>query len=238
MDGKETSRLSRLTAIIILLQSKKLITASFIARKFDISIRTVYRDIRALEEAGVPILTEEGKGYSLMEGYNLPPVMFNETEANALITAQKLVATNRDASFVKSYTEAVTKIKAILKYNTKDKANLLSDRIQFRANPNRETTSNYLSAIQVAITNFKLTEIQYHSETRGLTIRKIEPFALYSTHENWILIAFCRLRKENRAFRLDRIVKLQVLDEVFEATNFSLQDYFERCKQEALLAMI
>ncbi|WP_299289594.1 HTH domain-containing protein [uncultured Mucilaginibacter sp.] len=83
MIDKEISRLSRLIALLTQLQSKRLLTATEVSKKFDVSVRTVYRDIKALEQAGVPILMEEGKGYSLMEGYRLPPVMFTESEANA-----------------------------------------------------------------------------------------------------------------------------------------------------------
>jgi predicted DNA-binding transcriptional regulator YafY len=234
MLNDETSRLSRLTSILILLQSKRIVTATSIAKKFDISTRTAYRDIKALEEAGVPILTEEGKGYSLMEGYMLPPVMFNETEANALITAEHLVAKNKDASFVKSYSEALTKIKAVLKYPTKDKADLLSERIQVRSSQGKGITTNYLSGIQLAITNLKLTEIIYSAEDSQITKRIIEPLALYSTQENWILIAYCRLRKEKRAFRLDRIEKLKALNETFEPSHFTLQQYFEECKAKCI----
>ena len=232
MPDNETSRLSRLTALLILLQSKRLITASLIAKKFEISTRTAYRDIKALEAAGVPILIEEGKGYSLMDGFILPPVMFSETEANALITAEQLVATNKDASFIKNYTEAIIKIKAVLKYTTKSKANLLSERIHFRINPLLQTSSNYLSAIQLAITNFNLTNIDYQAENNLNSVRIIEPLALYSTQENWILIAYCNLRKERRAFRLDRIQKLTVLEETFKPHNFTLQQHFEDCKKK------
>ena len=91
MLDNETSRLSRLTAIITLLQTKKLLTATEISKKFGVSIRTVYRDIRALEEAGIPVFMEDGKGYSLMEGYRIPPVMFTESEANALITVEQFL---------------------------------------------------------------------------------------------------------------------------------------------------
>ena len=86
MSDNDTKRLSRLTAILMLLQTKRLSTASELASRFMVSNRTIYRDIKALEQAGVPILTEEGKGYLLMEGYRIPPVMFTESEANALIT--------------------------------------------------------------------------------------------------------------------------------------------------------
>ncbi len=237
MIHQDTSRLSRLTAILILLQSRQIITAKFIADKFGISTRTVYRDIKALEEAGVPILTEEGKGYSLMQGYAIPPVMFSESEANALITAEQIVKTNKDQSFVKNYTEAITKIKAVLKHNTKSKAELLSDRIQIRNNSEGKTTSDYLSLLQLSITNFQLIDISYTSETSEDTERIIEPLALYSTQENWILIAHCRLRNEKRAFRLDRIQGLKVLSEKFEPYNFTFQDYFEECKVKYLATL-
>ena len=91
-------------------------------------------------------------------------------------------------------------------------------------------TSNYLSQIQQTITNYSLVKIEYHSLENEVTTRTIEPFALYSTQENWILIAFCQLRNDFRAFRLDRIVKLAVLNEKFEPHNMTLQEFFEKCK--------
>lgn len=232
-DNNDTKRLSRLTAILTQLQTKRLLTASELASKFSVSNRTIYRDIKALEQAGVPILTEDGKGYSLMEGYRIPPVMFTESEANALITAEQLILKNKDASFVKEYTEAILKIKSVLRSNTKDKANLLSNRIVFRQNIENDRTSNYLATLQLALTNFNLTKINYHStETNQTTERTIEPFAIYSTKENWLLIAFCRLRKDFRTFRLDRILKLNVLNEQFEPHKMTLQEYFEICKEK------
>ena len=217
MNDNDTKRLSRLTAILTQLQTKRLITANQLAEKFSVSTRTIYRDIKALEQAGVPILTEEGKGYTLMEGYRIPPVMFTESEANALITAQKLINKNKDASFVKDYSEAINKIKSVLRTNTKDKANLLSDRVVCRQNTGVNRTSNFLSTLQLALTNFNLVKIKYHSpDTNQTTERTIEPFAIYSTQDNWILIAFCLLRNDFRAFRLDRIQHLTTLNEQFD----------------------
>ena len=115
MNDNDTKRLSRLTAILTQLQTKRLLTATNLADKFNVSIRTIYRDIRALEQAGVPIITEDGKGYSLMEGYKIPPVMFTEKQANALILAEQLVLKNKDTSFIKDYIEAIDKIKAVFK---------------------------------------------------------------------------------------------------------------------------
>ena len=91
MNDNDTKRLSRLTAILTQLQTKRLLTSTILAEKFNVSVRTIYRDIRALEQAGVPILTDEGKGYYLMEGYKIPPVMFTEKQANALILAEQLI---------------------------------------------------------------------------------------------------------------------------------------------------
>ncbi len=220
-------RLSRLTAILTLLQSKRIITAPQIAKKFDISIRTAYRDIKALEESGVPIFTEEGKGYSLIEGYTLPPVMFTEQEANALITAGKLISKNKDRSLTENHKEAITKVKAVLRYSNKDKAELLSERIFYMQNLTKETTSNSLSTVQIAITNLTLIKIKYRSISKDeLTDRVIEPYALYHTQENWILIAWCILRNDYREFRLDKIQSLKLLSEQFEGRSFNLINYF------------
>ncbi|WP_264531095.1 helix-turn-helix transcriptional regulator [Flavobacterium sp. N502540] len=235
MNDSDLKRLSRLTAILIVLQTKRLLTASELAEKFLISKRTIYRDIKALEQAGVPILTEEGKGYTLMDGYKIPPVMFSESEANALITAEQLVLKNKDASFVKEYTAAISKIKSVLRNNTKDKANLLSNRIVSGLNNNNDRTSNNLSTLQLALTNFNLVRIKYFSpDNNQTTNRVIEPFAMYTFDENWLLIAFCRLRKDYRAFRLDRIADLTVEDEVFEPHKITFEEYFDRTRKKCL----
>ncbi|SEK58598.1 transcriptional regulator, DeoR family [Chitinophaga rupis] len=228
MDNTDTKRLSRLTAILTQLQTKRILTAPELAAKFSVSIRTIYRDIRALEQAGVPILTEEGKGYSLMEHYRLPPVTFTESQANALIIAEQLVLKNKDASFIKDYSEAIDKIKAVLNHSVKDKANLLSERTRFDQNLNRERSSNNLSELQFALTNFNLVKIEYTNETKKTSSRFIEPFALLSTQENWLLVAWCRLRKEFRYFRLDRIKRLELLSEKFTPHKMTLQEYFDK----------
>lgn len=228
MDDNNTKRLSRLTAILTQLQTKRLLTATQLADKFSVSVRTIYRDIRALEQAGVPIVTEEGKGYILMEHYRLPPITFTENEANALITAEQIVLKNKDASFVETYSEAIAKIKSVLRHSVKDKANLLSERVYFAENKTIERTSNHLLAIQFALTNFLQTQITYTDEAQNTTERIIEPFALLSTQEKWLLVAWCRLRNTFRFFRLDRIDKLTVLSEKFEPHQLTLQEYFEK----------
>lgn len=228
MEINEKPRISRLTAIITQLQSHKLLTAKMLADKYKVSVRTIYRDIRTLERSGVPIVTEEGKGYSLMDGYHLPPVMFTENEANALITAEKLIHTNKDASFIKYYTEAVHKIKATMRKPQKEKSDLLAKRVYVLGNYSRQRTSDYLMLLQSAITNFEVLDIEYHSLQQNKTSRHIEPFALYSTQENWLLIAFCRLRKAFRVFRIDHIANIKHTYTHFESHNMTLEEYYNR----------
>jgi predicted DNA-binding transcriptional regulator YafY len=229
MTDSDMKRLSRLIAILTQLQTKRILTSTALAEKFGVSIRTIYRDIKALELAGVPILTEDGKGYSLMEGYRIPPVMFTENEANSLITAEKLVLKNRDSSLIKEYAEAVNKIKAVLLYSTKEKADLLSKRIAVSPTMPNTNTSNSLTLIQNALTTFKVLNIIYHSEVKDeKTRRNIEPFALYyNLQESWTLIAYCRLRKDYRMFRLDRILKIKPLELFFKPHKLTLKDYLD-----------
>lgn len=151
MEEKEKPRLARLTAIITQLQSKRLVNASYLAEKHNVSIRTIYRDIRTLEKSGIPIVTEEGKGYSIMEGYHLPPVLFTEDEANALITVEQMVLNNKDQSFSENVSSAVEKIKSILRYSQKGNADLLSDRVYFGDNNDREKSSNNLMTITFSL---------------------------------------------------------------------------------------
>ena len=134
---------------------------------------------------------------------------------------------NKDDSLIKNYSQALNKIKSILKYTNKDKVELLSKRLSFGRNLKIEITSNYLSAIQTALINFKLLEINYSSVNNITTTRIIEPLALYSSNENWVLIAWCRLRKQYREFRLDRINKLNLVPESFPPRDFDIKSYFE-----------
>lgn len=227
MQGDDIKRISRLTALLTLLQSKRIWTAAQLADKFGISKRTVYRDIKTLEQAGVPVYTEEGKGYRLMEGYRLPPVMFTESQANALILAEQLVLNSHDDSLVKDYSEAIDKIKSVLNHNALDKVNLLQERSQYLEVLSKTRSSNKLSELQVALTNYRLVKMQYTNKAGQGTERIIEPFAIVNS-ENWYLIAWCRLQKEFRFFRPDRIEKMEVLNEHFSAHKLSLQEFFEK----------
>lgn len=228
MNNGDVKRLSRLSAITTQLQTKSLVTATELAERFSVSVRTIYRDIRALESSGVPIYTDEGKGYRLVDGYRLPPIMFTENEANALVMVEQLVLHNKDASLVKYYSDAIDKIKASLNSDNKAKVNLLSERTQFSQMKAQEKNSDNLSILQQALTNFFLVDIAYKDESAQPTNRRIEPFALLNTRNGWILVAWCRLRQDFRNFRLDRIQTLDLLTDTFTPHDMTLEDYFRR----------
>src|SRR3954462_11391119 len=131
------NRIDRLAALVIQLQSRRLVKAQDLANKFCVSMHTVYRDIHALEEAGVPVIGEAGIGYRLMEGYKLPPVMFNEEEASALLTAAKLMQSMSDENSSRHYTSALDKIKAVLRLTEKDHLEEIDEHIAVISHPAR-----------------------------------------------------------------------------------------------------
>ncbi|TWV94681.1 helix-turn-helix transcriptional regulator [Chitinophaga pinensis] len=228
MPPADIKRLTRLTAILIRLQTKKIVTAAELAMRFDVSVRTIYRDIRTLEQAGVPVITEEGLGYSLMDGYRIPPVMFTEEEANALITAEEIISGNRDASFIMAFKGATAKIKALLRETMKEKVNLLQDRTIVKQDEHKVQSSSCLSQLQISMTNSQIVKISYTDEHAVSTDRIIEPFAFYGTKDIWLIIAYCRLRQDFRAFRLDRISKAQPLQENFTPQKMTLSEFFQQ----------
>lgn len=214
------NRIDRLTAILIQLQSKKLITAQEIANRFDISLRTVYRDVRALEEAGVPIGAEAGKGYFIMDGYHLPPVMFSEEEANALVLGSKLIEGQTDASIKEHFSEAMFKIKSVLKNIQKEGLEKLEEQIRVNHPPipvDDQFPNNFMATIQKALVEQKVLQFKYYSNYNGnMTERQVEPMGLVYYGSSWHLLAYCLLRKEPRDFRVDRLVKLEIREQRFE----------------------
>lgn len=226
------NRIDRLHAILTHLQSKKKVTARQIADRFNLSQRTVYRDIKALEESGVPVIGEAGSGYSIMEGYRLPPVMFSQDEANALLMGAKLTGQFADTSISKHFDSALFKIKAVLRSGDKEFVEDLDSSIEvFRGHgPAGEISQQHLSNLQQAIAHKKVIGLRYlalYSEES--TIRQVEPIGLTYYSTAWHLIAWCRLRNGYRDFRVGRIQQLTVTDEEFDSgAHPSIQEYIQR----------
>jgi predicted DNA-binding transcriptional regulator YafY len=219
------NRIDRLLGIILLLQSKKIVRATDISKFFNKSKRTIYRDLQALSEIGVPLSAEPGEGYSLVEGYHLPPVMFTHGEASALLLGTEFVIKKSDAFYRKEAQSALLKIKSILKKDTKEYINKIDEStIIFEKNISGK---NILQSIQNSIANNTLIHIKYFSLSKNeITDRDIEPVGLIHYAENWRIIAYCCLRKDFREFRINRIKSINFLTKKFSIRkNFVLNDF-------------
>lgn len=223
------NRIDRLTAILIQLQTKRVVRAEEIADRFEISLRTVYRDVKALMEAGVPIGSEAGKGYFIVDGYHLPPVMFTQNEASALMLAGKLVEKMTDKSIRDSFESALLKIKSVLHDAEKDHLENLQSHIEVWKMPKQENEfpDHFLTDIQHAVVQKEVTRIEYFSGyNEEHTTREVEPIGLFYYGAAWHLIAWCRLRNGYRDFRADRIKTLIKTNQHFDARNlFTLKEY-------------
>ncbi len=223
------NRIDRLAAIVIQLQSRRLINAQDIADKFSISLRTVYRDVHALEEAGVPVIGEAGIGYRLMEGYKLPPVMFNQDETSALLTAKKLMQSMSDVNSSNHYISALDKIKAVLRLAEKDHLEGIDEHIVVVSRPafvHEKASELHLQKILKAIASATVIEINYTSIEKNESLqRKAEPIGIYYQGSRWYLIAFCRLRNDYRNFRTDKIQTLVLTNEKIVQKHPPLQSF-------------
>jgi predicted DNA-binding transcriptional regulator YafY len=217
-------RLTRLTSILLQLQSNRSITSKDLAEKFNVSQRTIYRDVKDLQEAEVPIIGEAGSGYSLMEHYRLPPMMFTDREINSLLTAKKLLETNSDKSVARDLDNLVNKIKAVLRHTLRQKSETVEQRIIIFKNENTQT--DLLSKIESAIADSIVLRIKYNSHhSDSIAERNVEPLAVYYTKQKWVMIAHCLLRNDVREFRLDRILYLAETSTRFRAPGFSFDEY-------------
>src|SRR5262249_30467991 len=194
------NRVDRLVAIALRLQSRRVVRAEDLASHFEISVRTVYRDLAALGEAGVPIMAEAGVGYSLVKGYHLPPVMFTAEEASALFIGGKLVEHLTDASLRKQMESAVLKVRSVPPRDRQDYLDRLERStavVPRGANATPRLSSEALIPIQRALAERLVVALEYQSgQRRDVTQRQVEPLGLAYYADNWHLIAYCRLRRD------------------------------------------
>lgn len=221
------NKFDRVISTLVLLQTKKIIKAITISERFDISLRTVYRDISTLKNAGIPIIGDPGIGYSILDGYRIPPIMFNQGEATALLTAEKFIGKITDQDTQAYYSSAMMKIKAILRNSEKQSLAVLDDSIVI-SDKNSWKNKTYLQKLFKSIPAKHILDIQYQKADGTSSERKLEPIGCYHQSNNWYLIAFCQLKKDYRTFKLNRIVKLQVLAQHFETKHISLQNYIDQ----------
>lgn len=223
------NRIDRLQAILIHLQSKKVVTAQEIADRFEISIRTVYRDIRALEQAGVPIGAEAGVGYFFADTYHLPPVSLTTGEATALLFGVKFAEQMGGEINEREIESAFYKIKSVLRNSDKEHVDVLSSRIWVMNMIKLEKEkSEYLQILQKSLFEKKAVEIAYYANrTKSHSLRIIKPIGICYYGYFWHVIAFCTKRNDYRDFRVDRIQNAIITDSDFSADTLkSLAAFF------------
>ncbi len=223
------NRIDRLTAILIYLQTKRIVKAKEIAQRYNISLRTVYRDIRALEDAGIPIGSKPGEGYFIVDGYHLPPVMFTKNEAGALLIGGKLIEKFSDTSVKNNFTSALDKIISVLHLKEKDYLDTLNSHIEVLKDPHAPKNGfpdNLLADIQSVLGQKKAIKLHYHSGYKNETTQRlIEPIGLCFYGANWHLIAYCKLREDYRDFRVDRVKAVDITDIGFDPSKHASLEY-------------
>jgi predicted DNA-binding transcriptional regulator YafY len=217
------NRVDRLLGYLLIFQSHELVRAQDLAARFEVSERTVYRDIEALYEVGVPLVGLPGEGYQLMPGYYLPPVMFSEAEAKALFLAiAMLTGFTGPGPTHAAAQSALEKIRIVLPKATLIQVEALQAVLGFYtiARPTLDLDNQTFLQLQQAIQQRRVVLLQYHAQhDNQITERAIEPLQLAYLDNVWVVTAYCRLRQEQRVFRLDRIDQLQLTKEIFPARS-------------------
>jgi predicted DNA-binding transcriptional regulator YafY len=226
------NKFDRIIAILIQLQSKKIVRAQDLADRFNVSLRTIYRDVRTLEASGVPIYSEAGIGYSLMDGYRLPPIMFTREEASSFIAAEKLMQKFTDAALDKHYKSAMYKLKAVLKSSDKDWLDAIESKVIMQSNQKlfNENAPNALALFFEGIAEKKQILLLYQTfDTDEINERRIEPVGIFHENNFWYVLGYCHLRNDYRQFRTDRIQQIKKTELDFTLEHKTLEELL--CKE-------
>jgi predicted DNA-binding transcriptional regulator YafY len=218
-------RLERIVHIFFLLQSRAFITNKELQERFHIGRRTVYRDLKVLEQAGVPVVNE-GEGFSIMEGFRMQPSRFSQEEVLSLMIAEKIMQKHETDFVKKNFETALIKIKSSFQVYQKDHVSSLDDKLQisepFKAT---EYLPNVIDLILSSILKKKIAAISYlKSGTDKAATRNIEAVGVFHEHVAWYVLAWCHLRKDYRNFRLDRIKKITLTTEDFTKDHKPIQE--------------
>lgn len=223
------NRTDRLVAMVMYFQGRRLVRAEELARHFEVSIRTVYRDVAALCEAGVPLTGEAGVGYTLVKGYHLPPVSFTADEAMALFVGGEMVQKFTDSSLSSAMSSALLKLRAVLPQEQQDDIDRLGRGMLVAGNGalRHGLDQRVLLPIQQAVISRRVLRFDYRVPSRNeMTRRDVEPLGVVFHNGAWYLVGWCRLRDGLRQFKLERLGELVVTSERFSPRpDFSLDRY-------------
>lgn len=229
LEENSPKRFDRIVAIMTQLQSKRIVKAQELADRFEVSLRTIYRDIRSLEASGVPIYGEAGVGYSLVDGYKLPPVMFSRDEAMSFVAAEKLMEKFTDENMKSHFQSAVFKVKSVLRSDEKDWVNSLENRVKVNSNHLSEHSPEVLNALFESIARKTQLKINYESiDSDAPSERTIEPVGLYHENQFWYILAYCHLRNDYRNFRVSRILSFEKLQDSYQIEHRELEFYLKK----------
>src|SRR4249919_128953 len=207
-------RADRLFLLIHALRGRRsALTAQQLAQTLQVSARTVYRDVADLQLSGVPIEGEAGVGYLLRKGADIPPLMFNEEELEALVVGTRFVRVFGGERLGRSATAALLKIEAVLPEALRERSR--RTRIFAPQVDGRIESSGMIDALHAAIEQAQVLRLDYRDGNGEVSAREVEPLALMFWGGTWTLGAWCRLRRDFRSFRPDRIVAHAVTGEVF-----------------------
>ena len=218
------SRADRLFQIVDQLRRHRFLTAAQLAQHFEVSQRTIYRDVLDLNASGVPVVGEAGVGYRLDPTYRLPPLMFSHDEVEALVIGMRMVESWGDAELRRSARSILDKVNAVLPESGVERLNrtaLFS--LSFGAG---ERASRHLGTVRQAINQQHKLAFAYQDERGNSSQRTVRPLGLYFWGQSWTLAAYCELRVDFRNFRTDRMQRLRITSDPFELTPpCTLEDY-------------
>jgi predicted DNA-binding transcriptional regulator YafY len=213
------NRIDRLFGILTIIQSRKFIPAERIADRFEISIRTVYRDVRALCELGIPISFEKNKGYFIVNGYFLPPISFTNEEARSLLLIEAITSLFADQSTISHFSSALSKVKAVLKSSQKEGLDTLNRNMHVQFPRDMKIQFNHLPTIQQAIITKTVLDLEYQNNKGESSKRQVESIGLVFYALNWHLIAWCHLRQGYRDFKIPHMLSLKLTGASFRKNN-------------------
>jgi predicted DNA-binding transcriptional regulator YafY len=227
MNDDSLKKFNRTVAILTQLQAKRIVKAQELADRFGVSLRTIYRDIKTLESSGVPIMSEAGVGYMIMEGYRLPPVMFTREEASSLLTAEKLMQKFTDKSIGSFYETAMIKIKSVLRSADKDWIDVLENQIAIHPAQQlfNKNIPDALEIVLESIAEKRQLLLSYKSLSDEITERVIEPVGVFHEYNFWYMLGYCLLRNDYRQFRTDRMYAIKRTPHKFSKQHGKLADY-------------
>lgn len=218
-------RADRLFQIVLLLGRGKVLTAGALAERLEVSQRTIYRDIQDLVGTGVPIEGEAGIGYCLRRGYQVPPMMFDEEELQALAFGAEVARTWGDQAMGEAADRILNKIDAVLPLRLRPKLALSRMFVPDFHVP--EFVTELLGQARLAINERRRLFIDYRDVSERPSERIVWPLGLGYWGRSWTLGAWCELRQDFRTFRIDRIQSVRMLDSpIPDIPGRSLEDYF------------